>query len=122
MWFKIVWKDRNWDNYHIYTLLHFKLNRMSKSFEKYDLHVDAEKKVQQLKLCVFLLQRLIDDEYAEAEWNKAIDYENWTIGKELTDEDKRLLKIAQTKEVYMRNQDLDLLFSSLRKHIEGWWD
>lgn len=122
IWFKVIWKDRDWDNYHIYVLLCFKLNRMAKSFEKYDIHVDAEKKVQQLKLCVLLLERLIADEYAEAEWDKAIDYKNWKIGEVLTEEDKRLLKIAQIKEDYMRNQDLDLLFSSLRKYIEGWWD
>ncbi len=131
VWFKIVWKDRDWDFYWVYCLLRFKLNRMSKSFEKYDIHVDVEKKVKQIKIVVALLDRLIEDDYADYEYEKFGDvrYEgtrenrifNWTENRPFTNEELQLLRIASDKEIYMRNQDLDLLFSSLRKHIEGWW-
>ncbi len=117
---KVIWEDRDWNDYHIYTLLRFKLNKMAESFRKHSYHKGAGLRTWELKKCVILLDRIIADEYAEVEWSKAIDYKEWKIGEVLTEEDKKLIKTAQTKENYMRNQDLDLLFSSLR-NIKGWW-
>jgi hypothetical protein len=34
LWFKAIWKDRNWDYYYLFEILRFKLNLMLKLFKK----------------------------------------------------------------------------------------
>lgn len=131
VWFKIVWKDRDWDDYFIYYLLRFKLNKMQKAFDKYSLHVSKERKVKQIKTVVALLDRLIENDYACVEYEKFNDVRyggtkenrifNWTENQPFTDEQTRLLDIASDKEYYMRRQDREMLFDILKKHIEEWW-
>jgi hypothetical protein len=56
-----------------------------------------------MKKCIILLDRLINDDY--------IDYERGDNIRELYEKEERMI-----------NQDLDLLFKIIRKHIRTWWD
>ena len=123
-WFRVIWKDRDWDHYWIYYILRFKLSRMVKSFEKYDIHVGNERHIKQMKTCVWLLDRLIGNDYADKEWEEAIQTDetglyNW--GRSLTEIELKSLNVAQYKEYYMRTQDKEMLFDILKKYIEEWW-
>ena len=144
-WFPIIWKDRDWDHWYLYTILKFKLSNMEKLHRKYGHCVNSEKMADQIKVCVNLLDRLIKDEYYEMtfknhekKWGEA--HFNWDNCEDKkgycslrierdnvkTDEDKkqerkqfrRLCKI----EANLRKQDVEYLFKIMEKHIQGWWD
>lgn len=107
-WFPIVWQDRWWDHIFLYSILNHKLKQMEKGFREDGCHVYHEQDAKKIKICVLLLDRLQNDAY--------IDYKNergW---------EPELFKFELDKEEHMMNQDLDLLFKILRKHIRTWWD
>ena len=73
-----------------------------------------------------------DEKWGESEWN-FLDTDNPQL-KQLeitydtvkTEQDakqqKRDFSTAAKREQYLREQDLDMLFTMLRKHIQTWWD
>ena len=106
-WFPVIYKDRWWDHSFLYPILKKKLELMEENFRLRGCHVGNEKDAKNMKICVLLLDRLINDAY--------IDYNGergWAPE----------VKWSYEKEEEMINQDLDLLFKLLRKHIRTWWD
>jgi len=95
LWFYIIWCDRNWDHHYIFIVLRHKLRLTEKLLREHGHGVDSEKDADNIKKCVLALDRLIEDEY-------------WKLPREKRD--------------YMQQQDLELLFGTMRKHILGWWD
>jgi len=111
-WFKIIWKDREWDHGYFYEIIYFKLERMLKFYENKSLVTVCEERrlrtVKQLKLTMFVLKRIIDDDYY------------------LFEEYDRLSKINQKwalkyiKE--MQEQDMDMFNKCIKKYSPCWWD
>lgn len=144
IWGPVIWKDRQWDYWFIYEIFHKKLSLMEHHIRNYGYHVRAEQDADNIKTCVLLLKRLKDDEYHENAFKQ--HYEKWGEPKfewresdrpdlsELhishdnvkTEEDKKRerkdFKIACEREDHLKQQDLDLLFNLMRKHIQTWWD
>lgn len=144
MWFPIIWKDRQWDHQFIYMIFRHKLYLTEQLIRHHGHHLNHVKDADQIKVCINLLDRLINDEYHETAFKR--HYEKWgtpslnwkeTRNKEFyegimsypnikTPKDKELetkdFKLASNHEAYLREQDLDLLFKLMRKHIQGWWD
>ena len=144
MWFPVIWKDRNWDHTFIYEILKHKLDLTQKHLRKYGHHVDAEKDADRIKVCVNLLNRLIKDDYHENAFKKhhekwgepefnwtdlqgselsqlQINYKNVKTDQDKANQEKEYRKCIEREE-FLKNQDLDLLFKIMRKHIQGWWD
>ncbi|MCF8019852.1 MAG: hypothetical protein K9L62_10645 [Vallitaleaceae bacterium] len=144
-WFPVIWNDRQWDHWYFYTLLHKKLSLMENFFRHSGIHTNAVSDADKIKICVLLLERLKEDNYlmnamkrhdekwGESEFNSKESkshpgfYElDITYDKVKTaqheKEQKRDFKNASERERYLMEQDLDMLFSSLRKNIQSWWD
>lgn len=142
-WFPTIWKDRNWDYYFIYVILRYKLKLTEKTIRN-GHHVDCEKDADKIKKCIFLLNRLIKDDYLEMtmkvhdkKWGKGtskfekikdsefyswhIDYENVKTEKDKIQQRKDF-KRAIERENILKKQDKKMLFKLLEKHIETWWD
>ena len=150
-YFKIVWKDRDWDQYFIFKLLHFKLKSMEKAHRNYGYDVRSNEKADEMKLCVLLLDRLIKDEYLEnvflnhdKKWGDLeIDLEE--TDEYFRDEDKEQLseciitrpniktkedekqerkeyRILSKKVDEQQKQDINMLFEKMKKQILDWWD
>ena len=138
-WFPVIYRDRDWDHTFLMEIMKRKMDNMQKYLRKYGHHVNAEKDADDIKKCVILLDRLIKDEYHENISKKY--YEKWgelefkesnsgfsTLEhtKVKTDEDKyqctKESRILHEKEDNLRNQDLELLFNTMRRKILGWWD
>lgn len=146
IWFHVIWKDRDWDQWYLYNILRFKLERMEKIQREYGCHNDSNKTADQIKLCINLLSRLIDDNYLinalkphEKKWGESkmtftplSDDSNYLSSltveteKVLTKKEKALehkeRMIIYTRSEDLETQDLDMLFNNMRKYIEGWWD
>jgi hypothetical protein len=144
-WFPIIWKDRDWDHQYIYEVFRHKLHLTEQFIRSHGVHTNNIADADKIKVCVNLLDRLIKDEYHESafkhheeKWGIA-DF-NWHDSEEHkgmselsithpnveTDEDKKVerkdFKNACKHEAALREQDLDLLFKNMRKHIQSWWD
>jgi len=106
-WLPVIYRDRWWDHSYLYSILRHKLNQMEKKFKCCGISTQSEKDAKNIKICVLLLDRLINNDY--------IDYEGkrgW----------KPKFRLSLEKEEQMINQDLDLLFKIIRKQIRCWWD
>lgn len=96
IWFRVVWTDRNWDHAYIFIILRHKLKLTEKLQRECGMGVHSEDHADNIKKCVLALDRLIEDGYdCGHDWRR---------------------------EDYMRQQDLDLLLDTMKKHIFGWWD
>ena len=144
-WFPIVWKDRQWDHQYIYTILRHKLHLTEQFIRHRGIHVKNVEDADKLKKCVLLLDRLIKDKYHEnifdshrKKWGDPemiftdledrpgygsleIKYPNVKTEKHREIESKEF-KLKTKTEQQMKDQDLDLLFKLMRKHIQTWWD
>jgi len=144
-WFPIVWKDRGWDHYFIFVALRHKLHLTEEHIRIHDNHTTAQQTAKQIKLCVNLLDRLIEDEYHEMafkrhdeKWGEpklsfidAPGYKDCVEGlithKHVhTEEDKvkerKDFKTSYEHEQHLKDQDKKMLFETMNKYIEGWWD
>ena len=144
-WLPVIWKDRQWDHQFIYEVFRHKLHLTEQLIRHDGIHLYHIRDADKIKLCVNLLDRLMKDEYHETafkphrkkwgepkfDWIEAKEHAGMTELKithpnvETTkDEEKQSkdFKRCAKDEVTLREQDLDLLFKLMRKHIQSWWD
>ena len=138
-WLPVIWKDRDWDQYYFYTMLHRKLKHMEEFFASdRAMALHSEKEAKKIRICVTLLDRIIKDEYDESafkEHHKKWGKPEFSWGDEyfdikhknvITDEDKKKERkgflAACEHEKRMKTQDIRYLFDYIGKHIECWWD
>lgn len=144
IWLPVIWKDRWWDPWFFYVVLHKKLSLMEKNIRQYGNHVGSEKDADKIKRCIYILNRLIKDEYHEIasknyykKWGESefefIDTDDpeyselkitYPFVKTEADEKRQKYELTQLvkKEEDLINQDLEILFELLRKNIRSWWD
>ncbi|RLC78273.1 MAG: hypothetical protein DRI61_10145 [Chloroflexi bacterium] len=137
-WFPIIWKDRGWDQHYIFVMLRHKLINAEKEISN-GLNVEADKVADKIKLCVMLLNRIIDRDYdgnadmpVAKKWGELIitceDLAVIDIRREkaITDSDikksNKETRAASIHAGYMVAQDTEYLFKTMTKHIHGWWD
>jgi hypothetical protein len=144
-WFPVIWKDRQWDHTFIYRILRHKLHLTEQFIRHNGIHANNVKDADRMKICVLLLDRLINDihfEMAFKAFHKKWGYSDWKFEKDennkgssrlifeystvKTKEDKMLhrkeFKRACDYEDFLKERDLEYLFSTMRKYIQGWWD
>jgi len=142
-WLPVIWKDRDWDSYHIFKLLHFKLSNMEKLFRVHGNHVESSKDADDIKICINLLNRILKNEYGEMvfknhdeKWGEPkfswetidkqecmglnIIRENVTVKNE--EQERKEFKELIKREDILKKQDINYLFNYLAKHIRNWWD
>lgn len=125
-YFPLIWKTRDWDYYYIYEFLYYKIKVHRENLAKNNRHVGVEKNIHRMKTCELLLKRLMEDDYAyldivhrDGEYGKGSYFEYKTVIKEFKDREiDTLFKLEQSR----RQQDKDLLFKLLSKHMDKWWD
>jgi hypothetical protein len=62
-WFPVIWKDRDWDQTHIYKILEFKLEQQAYGIASRDIHVGAQREAEKMLLCARLCRIQIEDLY-----------------------------------------------------------
>jgi len=145
IWFPVIWKDRNWDHIYIYQIFRHKLHLTEQLIRLHGHHVKHIEDADKIKKCVILLDRLIEDEYhenvfknhykkwgePEMNWKDSTDFSGCTMldikyPHVKTGEDNKRqtidFRIKSQMEAALREQDLDMLFELMRKHIQTWWD
>jgi len=65
-WFPIIWNDHDWDDYYMLVILRFKLKTMADFFASdYAMKEHHMRDANRIRLCVRLLDKLMDDKYNE---------------------------------------------------------
>lgn len=145
VWFPVIWLDRQWDQVFFYKILRKKLSLMEKQFRTNGLAITSEDEAKKMKLCVLLLERLLADNYeenAEREFRKRwgeprmvttpvpnneryselhIVYDSVKTPEHEKQRQREFLNYMQHAD-NMKKQDLELLFKTIEKNIQGWWD
>jgi len=138
-WSPIIFKDRQWDHFYFLEIIKYKLTLMEKFFREEGHHVLAERDSHKMKICRILCSRLLDDNYYDnvfeghnKKWGKSKmifnsdNTLNFNRPNCITEEDHKKERVEYQKlikkEEYLINQDLDLLFTIIRKNIMRWWD
>ncbi len=144
-WFLIIWCDRQWDHLYLTKILHHKLERMEKYFQAGKFYENQEKDAENMKICVDALKRIMDDNYDDIafaehdkKWGKldmkfcdrkdGEEYAELTFSRPnaVTEEQKEIehneYKIHALEAEKMREDDLDLLFGTMRKELLRWWE
>jgi len=143
VWFPIIWKDRDWDNYFLYAVMHKKLQKMSRFHAKYGITMGAPKYAKQTKICYLLLKRLMEENYTTPydkrnkphfDWFSKKMKESFTkesdengmiciVSHDESDEpDARWIIPASKHEAEMIQQDIDLFCKIFSRHVQEWWD
>lgn len=104
-WFPVIWKDEQWDYYHIYEVLKCKLILTAEHARKHGYHVHSQDDANRMMLCVRLIEKAQNDEYMEL----LINDDNLTAEK---------IEAATSKQDKVRR----LLFKILEQNIEKWWN
>jgi len=138
-WIPVIWKDRQWDKYYLYEILHFKLSLMEKHFYRdKPTIVNSKRYGKQIKIAKVLAKRLANDNYLDNAtfWHdqkfEEVDFKSlWRkepngmyysyVGDQNVNRQNSFDKCCKHS-VYMRNRDLQYLFDLLNKKIEWWWD
>lgn len=63
-WVPIIWKDRDWDGWYIYTILETKIRYQAKYIGSKDRYVEAKRDTERMMTCVRLIKKVKDEEYA----------------------------------------------------------
>lgn len=137
-WLPVIWKDRNWDYYFIYVILHKKLTLMKNTFNSDKVHIENNDIiVDEINIVLKSLDNLIKDNYCDEEYEEyynergEMKFEKTENGmyrlvddrpeEEIKKSNKKLHELF-SKEEMLRNKDLDIVFSTMKDKILGWWD
>lgn len=139
----VIYKALRWDYSSIYRILRHWLSRMEDCQRNDKFHLHSDKRAEEIKLCILILDRLCEDNYLDNAlrehdeywgeihtWSspcKEPGYSQWNSARpnvrspqDMERERKEFRKCID-HEAYMLNQDLDLLFKTIKKHHRGWW-
>lgn len=143
-WFPVIWEDRDFDYAFLFAIMQFKISNMRKLHEETRRFVNSDKVIKQLLTCEELLKRLQKDEYCAKDYEEHDDkYGRLQLkfvkttrlntksciferNKVLTEKDKERetkdFKRIANKEIYMYNQDIELLLNTIKKYHRKWWE
>jgi len=100
-WIPILWNDRDWDGWYIFTILEFKLKNQYKHLKEHNSFVGVERDCERIATCISLLKKVKDEEYLFGSYQDMMEYE------------KAIIKHDKAKRI---------LFTLLERNIERWWD
>lgn len=75
-WFPVIWRDRNWDQSYIYTILQKKLELHAEGIAKRDILVSSQRDAEVMRTSARLIQR-IKDGYYEGEYSDYHQTKYW---------------------------------------------
>lgn len=136
-WFKLVIKDRDFDDYFILEALKFKIKNTSKYINKHKFYVGYERDVERMNLCVRLIDK-IQSGYYETEYQEYCSFKDFTIEdnseKYFIKYPNTLRKVRNDKNfgnlislildmgTERHNKAKRILFRLLEYNIEKWWN
>lgn len=139
-WFPIIWRDRDWDHWYFFKLLHFKLQRMEKCIRE-GHYEGCESDADDIQICVEALSRLIEDDYCTEEWDEIhkkwgemkfipcsdrpncsiMTFENIKTEEDEKEHSKDIKRVAEKEEEEIKG-DIYITFEVIKDNVLKWWD
>ena len=120
-WRKSIWHTRSWDYSSIYWLLRDQLSYVEESIRLYSYHLNKENDCRDIKICLHLLDRLIEDDYMISK--EDFHYiDGWNpITCKITP--KYFLPKGGINKITngIQKHDQELLFKILKCKMNRWW-
>lgn len=111
-WIPVIWHSEDWDYSYLLEIMRKKIAEMERFFASdYTWTLRAKDHAKEMKMCLFLIDRIEKEDYCEFE-----NYKKFPDGKVLP------FTEVTKHEYYMMEQDKRLLFEIMRKKINCWWD
>jgi hypothetical protein len=150
-WLPVLWRTEDWDSSFTLDIWAYSLKRLKRGVLDEGHHVVTKTKVRNMQTAIGLLERLRDkhtyaDKHLEAfnkKWGEPNYYFKEVKGtkgkpggpyysmensvtegltpKQLKRYNKEFSEVFKLED-YHYNQDIDLLFKILKKHMRAWWD
>ena len=134
----VLWRDRDYDSHHMYTLLYFKLIRMYDNMIHSHVDWSEGSDLKALALAIKLVKRITTRDYTghalrhvEAKWGELeMDTKGHKVGFSritvVTPEQKEQ-EMAESLEAYKMSdyqeaRDKRLFFAILNKYSDSWWN
>jgi len=130
---KLLWNNEDWDSAFLLELMSWKLKRLEKAI-RYGHCVGQEKRADEIRTCILLIERIINHNYISEGYAKHLD-DWWKSRTEIStkdggviidfpDDDKmeKVRNRHQNHLMKLEQQDYDLLFRILHRKIQYWWD
>jgi hypothetical protein len=64
-WLPIIWKDRDYDDWYIFTILQTKLKHQAEYIGTRDIHTRAQYDAQRMRTCVRLIEKVKEESYVD---------------------------------------------------------
>lgn len=109
-WYYVIWCDRDFNWTFIMIILRHKLKLIKNGYDKHHKYVGQEKEIHNLKVAILLIDRILEDEYI---FNKQY--------YKLLHSEPRGSKLSYNFYQRIKEQDMEMLFSILQKHLKTWW-
>lgn len=142
-YFPLIWNDRDWDYHYILILLKTKLEKMIPIFEN-GYHTGSKKSAKEIKICVNLLERLIEDNYISLSSDEiekrlgktqrreielkggGLQLEVWNGDEEEYNKNQekyyKIKKSIYKKWDRKKKEDTKYLFNLISRKIYTWWE
>jgi len=117
-WIPIIWKDKDWDSWYIYTILQTKLKHQAEYIGKYNRHTQAQKDAQRMMTCVRLIEKIKENSYD----HECMEYHNTKIIQVANDRGSYSIDFKITDEQF---QEYFLAYPLDYRRVlkgEGWLD
>lgn len=122
-WLPHVFKDKHWDMGYMYGLMLAKIRFVRQEIERSQRHLYWERDVKRMRVCEEMLRRLVEDDFrcgcdgCKPYWDSLKSYDLM----DLSDIKQRAKKNA-LHDKYKKNACKEVLFTTLSKYMDGWWD
>ena len=121
-WFPVIWKDKDWDQSYLYTIMLTKIRHMRERNEKVKFYVGHEIDAKWMKVCERLIENLVESKYWDDEYDhKPLNIKNMTFDDPIYQGMVRAYKSGFPQEI-REMKARKLLFKILEWRIEYWWD
>lgn len=97
-WIPILWKDRDWDGWYIYTILETKLKHQAKYIGDRDIHTEAKRDAERMMLCVRLIKKIKEEDFESEYMDHHISNYHWDDIE--GDPDHKQLRIEEVSNTY----------------------
>lgn len=128
---KNIWKwrysiinSRPWDHQGVYLLLRDQLSYMEGNIRLHSNQLTKDEKCKDIKVCLNLLDRIIEDEYSIDKQNFDYGDEGWPnnwLNCKITPKyflpKGNMFKISDSRS----KNDRELLFKTLKRKLDSWW-
>lgn len=124
---KTLWRYRSWDWTGLYQGMYDSIKEMENTQRVHGNHVSHQKTAKDMRVCMKLLERLIDEDYMKISgydldvvWERDGEYKG--VGCKYVKLSPAVLPYRHERTAAIEKQDRELLFKLLCKQSKTWWD